>query len=73
MDDKSITREDALNAINRIWYRWDDGWTACVSCRVIDSKESARLRRKNKGFSGYDWMVRSIIADDRIEHHKNYC
>ena len=55
------------------FYRWEDGWSACVSCRVIDTKESARLRRKNRGFSGYDWMVRSIIADDKIEYHKNYC
>ena len=54
------------------FYRWDDGWCASVSCRIIDAKESARLRRRNRGFCGYDWMVRSIIADDKIEYHKCY-
>ena len=54
------------------FYRWEDGWTACVSCRMIDRNEAARLRKRNRGFSGYDWMVRSIIANDRIEYHKNY-
>lgn len=49
------------------FYRWNDGWTACIFCRVIDAKESAMLRKKNRGFSGYDWMVRSIIANDHIE------
>ena len=53
-------------------YRWDDGWTACVSCRIVDAKEAAKLRKKNRGFCGYDWMVRSIIATDTIEYNKNY-
>lgn len=48
-------------------YRWDDGWTARVSCRVIDAADSRRLRKQNRGFCGYDWMVRSIIAEDCID------
>lgn len=43
------------------YHRWDDGWTACISCRVIDSKEAAKLRKHNAGFCGYDWMVSSIL------------
>lgn len=49
------------------YYRWDDGWTACISCRIVDRKEAAQLRKKNKGFCGYDWMVRSIIAFGEIK------
>lgn len=49
------------------FYRWDDGWTACVDCKIIDAKEAARLRKLNRGFCGYDWMVNSIIYKDRIE------
>ena len=48
------------------FYRWDDGWTACVSCRIINAKESAKLRKMNRGFCGYDWMVKSIILYDEI-------
>lgn len=50
------------------FYQWDDGWTARVSCRVIDAKEAEKLRRKNRGFCGYDWMVRSIILNNKIEY-----
>jgi hypothetical protein len=49
------------------YYRWDDGWTACVSARIVDRGEAAKLRKRNRGFCGYDWMVRSIIADDEIK------
>lgn len=49
------------------YYRWDDGWTARIACRRIDAAESRRLRKRNRGFCGYDWMVRSIIAKDEID------
>lgn len=47
-------------------YRWDDGWTACVSCRIVDRKEAASLKKQNKGFCGYGWMVDSIIRRGKI-------
>ena len=50
------------------YYHWEDGWTACVSCRIIDAKESRKLRKQNRGFCGYDWMVRSIISEDEIRY-----
>ena len=59
---KRIEELDGRN----FYYRWDDGWTACVSCRVIDRAEAQRLRKVNRGFCGYDWMVRSIINNDDI-------
>lgn len=49
------------------YYGWDDGWGANVSCRVVDAAEARRLRKKNRGFCGYDWMVRSIIANGEIK------
>ena len=52
----------------RFYYRWDDGWTACVSCRIVDAKEAAKLRKRNRGFCGYDWMVKSIILNGEIEY-----
>lgn len=50
----------------KFFYHWDDGWTACVDCRIVDRKEAARLRSKNRGFCGYDWMVRSILREGKI-------
>lgn len=37
-------------------HRWDDGWCALVSARVV----RGRLP-KSDGFSGYDWMVANIL------------
>ena len=48
-------------------YHWADGWTACVSARVVDAKEAERLRRKTNGFAGHDWMIDSILSKGRIE------
>lgn len=53
------------------YYRWDDGWTACITCRIIDAKEANKLRKSNRGFCGYDWMVKSIITNDEIVYNKN--
>ncbi len=47
-------------------YRWDDGWTAMISCRAIDAAEARRLRKRNRGFCGYDWMVGSILTYGEI-------
>lgn len=43
------------------FYRWDDGWTACVSTIRMPIKEARKLERKSNGFCGYDWMIESII------------
>lgn len=42
-------------------YRWEDGWGACVSVEHMDSREAQKIMRKSVGFSGYDWMIKSII------------
>ena len=51
------------------FYRWEDGWTACVTTRQVTAAEARKLERKSKGFCGYDWMINSIIrhGDIRLE------
>lgn len=49
------------------FYRWDDGWTACVSTRRMQAKDAQKLERKSKGFCGYDWMIDSIIKHGEIK------
>lgn len=46
---------------NDYYYRWDDGWEACVSVRHMPSVEARKLERKSVGFCGYDWMINSLI------------
>jgi len=48
-------------------YSWPDGWGANVRVEIINSKESAKIRRKTDGFSGYDWMIDSIIEHGVIK------
>lgn len=44
-------------------YDFGDGWFASVTARIVEKGERVR---KSDGFSGYDWMVRSILADGEI-------
>ena len=43
------------------YYRWDDGWFACVSVKRAKASEAKKLEMRSSGFCGYDWMIRSII------------
>jgi len=52
---------------NSFYYRWDDGWTACVTTRKVTSAEARKLDRLSKGFCRYDWMIKSIIEHGCIE------
>lgn len=49
------------------YYRWDDGWEACVSVRRMPVNEARKLERRSDGFRGYDWMIRSIVTKGCIE------
>jgi hypothetical protein len=48
------------------YYRWDDGWTACVSVTQMPAAEARKIARRSKGFCGYDWMIKSIIECGEI-------
>ena len=59
---RSVDDQKAESLNGRLfYYNWPDGWTACVAVSAVDSKETARLKKKSRGFCGYDWMVDSII------------
>lgn len=47
-------------------YHWEDGWSAAVLVRRVDSTEARKLRRRSAGFCGYDWMVDSIVKHGAI-------
>ena len=54
------------------FYRWDDGWTACVSIRKIDCKEAKKIMKNSVGFHGYDWMIKSILKYGKILSKKDW-
>lgn len=51
----------------RYSYSFGDGWVAKISVRHVKAKEAAVIRRKSRGFCGYDWMVSSIVDRGCIE------
>lgn len=50
------------------FYRWDDGWTACVSVKKLPATEARKFTKKTLGFAGYDWMIDSIIKKGEISN-----
>jgi hypothetical protein len=56
--DKRAGELGILEDNERNWYHhWSDGWTACISGRILKKGERAP---KSAGFCGYDWMVTNI-------------
>lgn len=53
------------------YYRWSDGWEACVSVKHVHYTEANKLRKISAGFYGYDWMIDSIIQKGKIEKRKD--
>lgn len=65
-DRRYIRTRDERTVPKEYWdkdfdYRWEDGWGACVSVKRMPASEARKLERLSAGFSGYDWMIKSII------------
>ena len=48
------------------YYRWDDGWEACVTVSRMKATEARKLEKQSRGFAGYDWMIGSLLKDGYI-------
>ena len=48
------------------FYRFDDGWEACISVRKCLANETRKLLKESAGFYGYDWMIKSLVNDGYI-------
>lgn len=53
-------------SIENFYYNFGDGWGVNISVCQIDSKKAAKVKRKSKGFYGYEWMIDSIIKNKKI-------
>ena len=65
---RRVTDETSQRFLQRTSYRyrWEDGWAAQVECQVVDFRRAAALRKKSAGFCGYEWMIDSILAYNKI-------
>jgi len=48
------------------YYNFGDGWGANVEMKPILLNEKKKIERINSGFMGYDWMIDSIVKNDKI-------
>jgi len=48
------------------YYNFGDGWGMSISVKEVNSKEATVIRKKSKGFCGYDWAIESIIRHKKI-------
>lgn len=68
-----ITKPDRCVPNDRIdksyYYNFGDGWCACVDVMKMNanSSEYRKMKRNNRGFCGYGWMVDSIISNNEIK------
>lgn len=48
-------------AIGYYHYNFGDGWAAGIHVKKVDSRKALKAKKESVGFSGYDWMVDSIL------------
>lgn len=63
---KSIVKALKIASERYYHYNFGDGWSAAITVSIVDAKEASKLRKKSKGFCGYDWMIDSIIDYNEI-------
>ena len=51
---------------NSFHYSWNDGWGANVEVKRITSSEKRKLEKNTSGFYGYEWMIDSILKNNKI-------
>lgn len=64
---KAIAKANEILDIKYFHYNFGDGWSAGIKVTEVDAKEAAKIRRKSRGFYGYDWMITSIKDNLSIE------
>ena len=62
--------KDILN--KSFYYSFGDGWSACIEVKEVTRQESTALKKKSKGFYGYEWMIASILRDGVITYDRNW-
>jgi len=48
------------------YYNFGDGWGASISVEEVDAAKARKLRKRSKGFCGYNWMIEDIELYGKI-------
>jgi hypothetical protein len=57
---KATEKAEGIRNKGNYYYSWPDGWGAAITVKEVNSSQATKLRRQSDGFSGYDWMVKTI-------------
>lgn len=68
---KAKAKAETMKAHRYYSYSFGDGWRAGVEVKEVSNDEARVIRRKSKGFCGYDWMVQSILDHGAIYGSKD--
>ena len=60
--DKILKGKESSN----YYYNFGDGWGANVKVKKILAPERRKLEKINCGFLGYEWMIDSILENNKI-------
>jgi len=60
--------EKAQKILDEGYFHYDfgDGWSAGITVKRVNANEALKIRKKTKGFCGYDWMIASIQRNGKI-------
>lgn len=69
---KASAKSEQIVAASPYYYSWPDGWCARIDVQIVDANESRKMRKKSRGFCGYEWMIDSIKTYGKIyaDHEK---
>ena len=60
-------KEKAESILNKSFrYNFGDGWVAEIDVSKVDGRKANSLRKKSRGFMGYEWMIDSILRNGEI-------
>jgi len=66
-DVRKLSKEKELELDGKyFYYNFGDGWGAGIKIKKVDAKTAAKYRKISIGFSGYEWMIDSILKNGKI-------
>jgi len=59
---QALTNTIAQRVLQQGYYShsFGDGWVAMISVEEVSKEKAKELKKKSKGFCGYDWMIDNI-------------
>jgi hypothetical protein len=59
-------KSEGSNYLGNYWYYYDDDHAVFIHVYVVDTVMANRIKRRNTGFNGCDWMIDSIMKCKEI-------